>query len=139
MDELDSLFTTYKTAIFEKDLTAFCSIFDEHVRIFDMWQQWAYEGLPAWREMAKGWFSSLGADRDVVTFDDIQTHTDGELAVATAFVRFTAISAEGKALRYLEDRLTWIAKRKEGTWKIIHQHTSAPIDFKTMKVILTTQ
>lgn len=139
MQQIHALFTTYKTAIFEKDLTAFCSIFDEKVRIFDMWQQWTYEGLAAWREMADGWFTSLGADRDVVTFDDIQIQIDGELAVATAFVRFTAVSAEGKALRYLEDRLTWVAKRKEGTWKIIHQHTSAPIDFKTMKVILTRQ
>jgi uncharacterized protein (TIGR02246 family) len=137
MDEFESLLATYKTAIFEKDLPAFCSIFDEEVRIFDMWQQWTYQGLPAWREMAEGWFSSLGANRDVVTFDDIRIQGDGELAVATAFVRFTAVSAEGKELRYLEERLTWVAKRKEGTWKIIHQHTSAPIDFNTMKAILT--
>jgi ketosteroid isomerase-like protein len=137
MDEFRSLFTIYKTAIFEKDLPAFCSIFDEEVRIFDMWQQWTYEGLTAWREMAKGWFTSLGANRDVVTFDDIRIQIDGELAVGTAFVRFTAVSSEGKTLRYLEDHLTWVAARKGGAWKIIHQHTSAPIDFKTMKVILT--
>ena len=137
MEEIQSLFTTYKTAIFQKDLTAFCSIFDEKVRVFDMWQQWTFDGLPAWREMAKGWFSSLGPDRDVVTFDDIQIQSDGELAVATAFVRFTAVSAEGAELRYLEDRLTWVVRRKEGSWKIIHQHSSAPIDPQTMKVILT--
>jgi uncharacterized protein (TIGR02246 family) len=133
---IESLFDTYKNAVFQRDLEAFCSIFDEEVRIFDMWQQWSYEGLPAWREMAKDWFASLGADRDVITFDKVSTHTDGELAVATAFVRFTAVSAEGKELRYLEERLTWIVRRKEGNWKIIHQHTSAPIDPKTMKVIL---
>jgi ketosteroid isomerase-like protein len=137
VDDIQSLFTTYKTAIFQKDLTAFCSIFDEKVRIFDMWQQWTYEDLPAWREMAKSWFSSLGPDRDVVTFADIQIQAHGELALATAFVRFTAVSAEGKELRYLEDRLTWVAKRKQGTWKIIHQHSSAPIDPQSMKVILT--
>jgi ketosteroid isomerase-like protein len=136
MDEFLSLFTTYKTAIFEKDLPTFCSIFDEEVRIFDMWQEWTYEGLAAWREMAEGWFSSLGTNRDVVTFDDIRIEVDGELGVGTAFVRFTAVSSEGRELRYLEDRLTFVAKRKEGAWKIIHQHTSAPIDLKTMKVIL---
>jgi uncharacterized protein (TIGR02246 family) len=137
MKKIESLFDTYKNAIFQKDLEAFCSIFDEKVRIFDMWQQWTYEGLSAWREMAKGWFSSLGADRDLVTFDGIQIQTDGEFAVATAFIRFTAVSAEGKELRYLEDRLTWVARKKTGIWKIIHQHTSAPINFNTMKVILT--
>jgi uncharacterized protein (TIGR02246 family) len=136
MTEIESLFETYKNAVFQKELEAFSSIFDEQVRVFDMWQQWSYEGLAAWREMAKGWFSSLGSDRDVVTFDDMKIEAAGEMALATAIVRFTATSEKGEALRYLEDRLTWVARKKEGTWKIIHQHNSGPIDFETMKVIL---
>ncbi|HET6256311.1 MAG TPA: nuclear transport factor 2 family protein [Puia sp.] len=136
MPDLQSLFDTYKTAIFQKDLPAFCSIFDDNVRIFDMWQQWSYEGLPTWRKMAEGWFSSLGADQDVVTFDDVQIQAAGELAVVTAIVRFAAVSAEGKELKHLEERLTWVAQKKAAVWKIIHQHTSGPIDFQSMKVIL---
>jgi len=137
MHPIESLLDTYKSAIYEKDLQTFCSIFDERVRVFDMWQQWSYEGLPAWREMASGWFASLGTDRDVVTFEDIQIREAGELAVATGFVRFTAVSAEGAALRYLEERFTWVARREGQAWKIVHQHMSGPIDFSTMKVKLT--
>jgi uncharacterized protein (TIGR02246 family) len=136
MQPIQSLFDTYKRAIFEKDLQTFCSLFDPNVRVFDMWQQWSYEGLAAWRKMAEGWFGSLGTDRDVVTFDDIQVQASGDLAAATAIVRFTAVSGEGNELRYLEERLTWIVRREEAAWKIIHQHTSGPIDFGTMKVIL---
>jgi uncharacterized protein (TIGR02246 family) len=136
MKELTSLFETYKNAVFHKDVEAFTSIFDEDVRVFDMWQEWSLDGLTAWREMAKGWFASLGTDRDVITFEDIQIEATDEMATATAFVRFAAVSEKGEELRYLQNRLTWVARKKEGAWKIFHQHTSGPIDFATMKVML---
>lgn len=84
MTDFASLFDIYKQAIFQKDLEAFVSIFDENVRVFDMWQRWTNDGLPAWREMAAGWFASLGTDRDVVTFEDIRIEETRELAFANA-------------------------------------------------------
>jgi uncharacterized protein (TIGR02246 family) len=136
MTELDSLFETYKVAVFQKDIEVFASIFDEKVRVFDMWGPWAYDGLDDWREMAKAWFASLGTDRDVVEFEDIQIHTAGNLATATAIMKFIAVTEKGEELRYLHNRLTWIAEKKNDVWKIIHQHTSGPVDFETMKVML---
>jgi uncharacterized protein (TIGR02246 family) len=135
MKEIESLFETYKNAVLQKDVEAFVSIFDEGVRVFDMWE-WTYEGLVPWREMAKGWFGSLVNERVVVTFDDVQVQTAGEMAVASAFARFAAISEKGEELRYLQNRLTWVARKKEGVWKIIHEHTSGPVDGETMKVLL---
>jgi len=137
MKDIELLFEAYKNAVYQKDLEAFAAIFDEHVLAFDMWMQWTYKGLDAWRAMAKDWFTSLATDRDVVTFSNIQIHASGAIATATAFVRFTAVSEKGEELRYLENRLTWVAQQKEGAWKIIHQHTSSPINFETMQVILT--
>jgi ketosteroid isomerase-like protein len=137
VDDLSLIFETYKNAVFQKDIEAFASVFDEKVQVFDMWERWAYDGLPAWKKMAEGWFESLGTDKDVVTFDDIRIQASGEMAVVTSFVRFTAISEKGEELRYLENRLTWVAFRKGEVWKISHQHTSGPIDSATMKVILT--
>src|SRR5579872_2555491 len=100
--EIELLFETYKNAVFQKDLDAYTSIFDEKVRVYDNWQQWTYDGLAAWREMAKGWFSSLGTDRDVVTFDDVQLQVTGDLAAASAIVRFTNVTGTGEELRFLE-------------------------------------
>lgn len=136
MESIEPLFEIYKSAVAHKDLDLFVSIFDEKIVVFDMWQQWSFEGLPAWREMAKSWFSSLGENRDIVTFDNIQIQSAGEMSWASAIARFTALSKDGEELRYLENRVTWVAQKKDLLWKIIHQHTSAPIDFQTMKVIL---
>ena len=136
MKAIEALFEAYKNAVYQKDLEAFADIFDEQVLVFDMWMQWTYEGLPAWRAMAREWFTSLGTDRDLVTFSNIQIQASGDIATATAFVRFTAVSEKGEELRYLENRLTWVVQQKGSIWKIIHQHTSSPINFETMQVIL---
>ena len=136
MTDLNSLFETYKEAVFRKDLDAFSSIFDEEVRVFDMWERWTYEGLNAWREMAKSWFASLGTDRDVISFHDMQIQQAGEMAFVSAILRFTAVYENGEALRHLENRHTWVARKKGHSWKIVHQHGSGPVDFRTMKVIL---
>jgi len=135
--EPEDLIQIYKTAVLKKDLELYASIFDEEVYVFDTWQQWSYAGLPAWLEMAKAWFTSLGTDHDSVTFENIKIHNSGELALIIAIMKFTAVSEEGEDLRFLQNRLTWVARKIEGNWKIIHQHTSSPVDFETMQVILT--
>jgi ketosteroid isomerase-like protein len=59
-----------------------------------------------------------------------------DLAVVHAFVTYTGQSAEGKELRAMQNRLTWALKQQDGGWKIVHEHTSAPVDFETSKVLL---
>ena len=135
MSDIKSLFDDYKAAVFQKDIDAFLALFDENVRVFDMWA-WAYEGHVAWRGMVTGWFSSLGAERDVVSFDDIRIQESGDIGVASAFMRFAAVSEKGEELRFLQNRLTWVVQKKAGVWKIIHEHTSGPVDGETMKVRL---
>jgi ketosteroid isomerase-like protein len=132
----EDLLEAYAKAVLHKNAAAYTSIFDENIRVFDMWQEWRYDGMAAWREVAKGWFDALGTDKDVVTFSDIEITEKGELALITTIAKFTATSEQGEALRYLENRLTWIAVKKGIAWKIIHQHTSSPIDSNTMQVVL---
>ena len=134
--DIRSLLEKYKNAVFQKDVGAFTSLFDEQVLIFDMWQQWSYHGLDAWREVVNGWFTPLGRNSDVITYDSLHIHEDTEMAVATAIVRFTAVSEKGEELRFLENRFTWVFRKNGEDWKITHQHSSGPIDFNTMKVIL---
>ena len=136
MTEVDSFFDQYAKTVFEKDLEGFLALFDEKVYVFDMWGTWLYEGLAAWRSMVADWFGSLGAERVAVTFDDRRITTAGDMALATAFVTFTALSAEGEKLRSLQNRLSWTLQKKNGQWKIIHEHTSAPIQHDTGRAVL---
>ena len=137
MMELTALFDIYRDAVLKKDPALFVSIFDDNVHVFDLWE-WVFEGLPAWRGMAEGWFEWLGKQNEscAVEFSEIQIKEAGDMGYASAVVKYTGISESGETLRSLYNRLTWVAVRKDGIWKIIHEHTSGPADRDTMKVIL---
>lgn len=132
-----NLFDSFSDAVYRKDIEGYLDLYDDNVLVFDMWQEWSYKGLSAWRQMVAGWFSTLGADRDRVSFRDSNIDIAGEMAVITAIVRFTAVSGTGEELRFLDNRFTLVMRRKGESWKIVHQHSSGPIDFQTMKVIYT--
>jgi uncharacterized protein (TIGR02246 family) len=126
----------YQSAVLAKDVEAFCALYDDDVHVFDMWGSWSCRGLPAWRAMAADWFGSLGAERVKVDVADLEVHGNGDFAAAHAFLRFTAVSPEGQVLRALDNRVSLALQRQAGAWKIVHEHTSAPVDFGTGKVVL---
>lgn len=126
----------YKSAVFSKDVDAFVALYDQDVHVFDIWGEWSYTGVEAWRGMVKNWFHSLGSERVIVTFDEVQVFTTHELAIASAFITYSSVSAQNEALRAMQNRITMVLKHTGETWKIVHEHSSAPVDFETTKVIL---
>ena len=137
VDAIGRLLEEYGESVRAKDVDRFVALFDDDVRVFDMWGGWSYDGAAAWREMATEWFGSLGSEQVAVEFEDVQTVVGDDVAVAEAFVTYKGLSAEGEELRAMNNRLTWALRRKpDGTWKVVHEHTSAPVDFETGKVQL---
>ena len=130
------IFDQYKASVWNKDLDEYMSLYAEDVCVYDLWGVWVYQGQSKFRNMVTEWFNGLGDERDAVEFSEIKVQVSGSLAVAHAFIRFAAISAQGNELRALHNRLTWTLILTDGVWKISHQHTSAPIDFNSMQVML---
>jgi ketosteroid isomerase-like protein len=129
----------YKLAVPGQDVDAFMQLYDPNVRVFDAWGVWSYEGAAAWRKAIEGWFSSLGSERVKVTVDDVQILGGQGLGVVSATFTYAGFSAEGKALRSMQNRLTWALKSEGAGWKIVHEHTSAPLGFGDGKAILQRQ
>jgi uncharacterized protein (TIGR02246 family) len=127
---------TYRDAVLAKDVDGLVALYDSDVRIFDMWGEWSYAGSEAWRGVVDGWFGSLGTDRVAVEVDDVQTVAADGLVVVHAFVTYRGLSAAGDEQRALTNRMTLVLGRRDGEWKIVHEHTSAPVDADTGKVIL---
>jgi uncharacterized protein (TIGR02246 family) len=136
VSDVTSLLEAYREAVHAKDVDAFCAIFDDDVRVFDMWGAWSHDGIDSWREMAVGWFGSLGDELVRVQFDDVQTVVGEDVAVVSAFVTFAGLSADGEELRSMNNRLTWGLRKSGGAWKVAHEHTSAPVEMATGKVDL---
>jgi ketosteroid isomerase-like protein len=125
----------FKAAVFEKNVDAFVALYDRDLVVFDMWRVWSYNGIVAWREMVEGWFGSLGTDSVVVDFDDVQTIVGQGLAVIHALIRYKAVGADGAELRSMDSRLTATLRQMGDAWKIVHQHSSSPVDPGTTTVI----
>jgi ketosteroid isomerase-like protein len=134
---VEEVLEAYAAAVHAKDVDAFVGLYDGDARVFDMWGRWSYDDAGAWRGVAEEWFGSLGSERVIVDLQDVRTTVGDGVAVAHAFVTFRALSAEGDQLRAMNNRLTWGLRRTDaGGWKIVHEHTSAPVDFETAKVML---
>lgn len=126
----------YAAAVKAKDVDAFAALYDEDVHVFDLWGRWELRGLPAWRAMAQEWFGSLGEDTVVVTHAHAHSQAGAELAYGHALLTYTAYAADGSRLRSLDNRISAaLARRGEG-WKIVHEHTSAPVDHASGKAML---
>jgi ketosteroid isomerase-like protein len=126
---------TYRLAVYEKNVEKFISIYDQNVIIFDMWNEWSYKGIDAWRGMVIDWFGSLGNERVIVEFNNPQIISEQSIAFVHSFVTFKAVSSEGNVLRSLQNRFTFVIKNMAGTWKVLHEHSSSPLDFATQKAI----
>ena len=127
---------SYASAVFARDVEAFMRLYDPRVRVFDAWGVWSYEGSAAWQRAVEGWFTSIGAERVKVTFDEVQTSAGGELSVVTAVATYAGLSDQGEQLRAMQNRLTWALRTSGNVLRIVHEHTSAPIGFNDAKAIL---
>jgi uncharacterized protein (TIGR02246 family) len=136
IDPVIKMIEAYKAAVLAKNVDAFCALYAADVHIFDMWGQWSMRGIDAWRAMAQGWFASLHTEQVIVDANHIESVITDELAAGHAIFTYTAVSAEGEKLRSLDNRITVVLKRTGDLWKVIHEHTSAPIDHATLKANL---
>lgn len=128
---------TYKAAVHAKDVAMLMKLYDPKVRVFDTWGVWSYEGAQSWQMAIEAWFTSLGAEKTRVTFEDVQTSGDADFAVLSAIVTYAAQSAQGEPVRAMQNRLTWALKTSGHVLRIVHEHTSAPVGFDDAKAILS--
>jgi ketosteroid isomerase-like protein len=129
----------YKTAVYSKDVAAFMRIYDPKVKVFGTWGVWSYEGAASWQQAVEGWLTSLGNERVKVTFSEVVISEAPESAIVSAIVTYADLSADGKELRTMQNRLTWGLKLSGHVLRVIHEHTSAPIGFEDHKAILHRQ
>ena len=126
----------YQAAVLAKDVDAFVALYDEDAVIFDAWAAWSHRGRAAWRGAVSAWFGALGASRVVVEFTDRRCELAPGLAVVHAFVRYAELDAAGVRLRSMDNRYSAVMRERGGAWRIVHEHTSAPLAGDSMQALL---
>ena len=125
---IEQVVAAYTAAVHAKDADAFAALYADDARNFDMWGSFSYEGEAAVRGMAEGWFGSVGDDEIRVEFQDVRETVGDDVAVANAFIRFSGVSPQGEELRSMTNRISWGLRRTPDGWRIVHEHTSVPLD-----------
>jgi len=129
----EQVLQTYKNAVEQKDLKAYIGLYHNQISIFDMWgPQWTVEDSLVWQHSTEEWFGSLGEEKVRVESEEVQVRVTAQMSFLTAILKYSAVSPDQKILRYLYNRLTWVLEPFDGSLKITHQHTSAPIDHASL-------
>jgi len=128
MKRLQDFFTRYKQAAWDKDIENMRSLYHDHVVIYDMWTKGYQTGLTEWSGDIKDWLGSLGEEKVNVIFEMIETHESGDIGFGSALITYQAISPDTSILRSMRNRVTIGFKKEKDRWKVIHQHTSAPVN-----------
>lgn len=135
MTNLQDFFAIYAKAAWEKDSNTMIKLYDDDVLIFDMWAKAYQAGLSQWRSVIESWLGTLGEERVRVTFERTSVHDGSTIGFASALITYQAVAVDQTILRSMQNRITLgFAKKKDG-WKVIHQHTSAPLDSNLMGIL----
>lgn len=128
MKKIQDYFTIYKQSAWEKDTERMIGLYDDNVVIFDMWQEGYQTGLAEWSIAIKDWLGSLGEENVNVIFEMIEIHEGDNIGFGSALITFQAISIDNIILRSMKNRITLGFIKEKVLWKVVHQHTSAPIN-----------
>jgi len=134
--EIEEFFKIYQSAAWQKDASTMINLYDKQAVIFDMWDEGYLLNSSEWNKTIEDWLGTLGEEKVKVAFEMVKTHQSGNVGFATALILYEAISGDGTVLRSMKNRMTLGFSKSEEGWKVIHQHTSAPISSNGLTAIL---
>ncbi|RLQ92807.1 nuclear transport factor 2 family protein [Planomicrobium sp. Y74] len=129
---------SYRSAIQEKDVEKFLSLYASEIHVYDCWETWEIKGIPSWKANVFEWFSALREENVLleVTFNDVVIEKTSTLAFIYCMVTYTGYQeGTGVQLHQTTNRFTYGLKKVLDSWAIVHEHSSMPIDFETEKGI----
>jgi uncharacterized protein (TIGR02246 family) len=130
-----TMFENYTSRVLSKDVEAFLELYAHDTLVFDAWGTWEFAGVDAWRPMVTMWFESLGDKLCEARFTEVVATVRDDVAFAHAAVRYAEVTADGEQVDSMMNRITVTLEKRDGEWKITHEHTSMPLDMQSAKGI----
>lgn len=130
MHTVTELLENYQRAVLEQNVDKFIAMYDTNVHLFDSWSKWNIIGKETWRKHVEDWFSVLKRDNSTlrVSYEDLVVYEENDLACVHTNVRFAEFNSNKIEFRHLTNRFTFILKKIDSKWEIVHEHSSLPIN-----------
>jgi uncharacterized protein (TIGR02246 family) len=125
------------SAIRARNLDQMMSAYADDVIQFDATGRLAQRGAAEVRETTRAWFGGWEGSIDFEV-RDLEIATAGDLAFAHSFNRSAGATKQGQ---HVEMWVRWTAcfHKRDGAWRVVHEHVSVPFDPKTMKPLLAQE
>lgn len=132
--DIRSLLEDWAKASCAGDLDAIMAVYAPDVLAFDAVGELRFEGAQAYR---KHWQACLAMCPGPMTFElhDLDVTVGGDIAFGHYLARCGATLPDGKE-RGSWFRGTTCFRRTGGTWRIVHEHLSAPFEPESGKTLL---
>ena len=120
----------YAASVLNQNIHQFMSLYDDSVHIFDSWNVWEIKSKSEWRKIIENWFNGLKNDSSTlkVTFNDTSIFENSDIAFIHTSIRFSEFNTLNAEFRHVTNRFTFGLKRINDEWRIVHEHSSLPID-----------
>jgi ketosteroid isomerase-like protein len=104
--------------------------------VYDITPPAKFAGQKAVHDDFAGFFSNVKNPK--VEFVELNVITDGKLGVANSIQHLTGTDKDGKPVD-LTFRVTDTLHKVDGSWKIVREHISVPVDLATNKAVLNSK
>jgi uncharacterized protein (TIGR02246 family) len=135
--EIQDLMEEWQEALASKDLDRLLQYYDAEVRFFDAvpphQQRGAEAYRHAWEQMMPFLPQALGSD-----IRELEIRAGGNVAFASCLQRLTN-RATHEAATCGWVRVTLGFQRKEGAWKVVHEHVSVPFNPQSAQAAFATE
>lgn len=134
--EVQEVLNNYKFAIEERNVEKFLQSYSENVHLFDTWGAWECCGKTEWKKGVEKWFNELADEHThlKVTISEAIKEECESVAFVHCAITFAAyLETSPERIRQITNRFTFGLRKTEGSWEIIHEHSSLPIDPETGK------
>jgi len=128
------LLADYEKAFRARDINAIMDMYSPEVVAYDIAPPLEYKGRDAYRKSWENFFAAYEGPIDM-EIRELQLRWSGGLAMTNNLERFTG-TLKGGQRSEIWVRVTDFYEKKDGKWRIIHEHVSVPIDFTTGKAAL---
>ena len=124
----------YEKAFRAKDLDGIMAIYDPDVVAYDITPPLRYEGAAAYRKSWQQFLETYDGPLEM-EIRDLKLSFSGAVAVTYNLERFSG-KLKGGEHSEIWVRVTDVYSKKDGKWRIVHEHASVPVDFATGKAVM---
>src|SRR5215813_59419 len=132
--QIMQLLADYEKAFRARDINVIMEMYSPDVVAYDIAPPLEYKRRDAYRKSWENFFAAYDGPIDMEIREQ-QLRWSGGLAMTNNLERFTGTLKGGQRSETWV-RVTDLYEKKDGKWRIIHEHVSVPTDFSTGKAAL---